>query len=163
MGSIPTTARSRQLRELSKSSAENRRTRIQNAFRKRHPAGAKKPQSFCVWHDFPDARSFLRRPYGTTNFKDSAFPTLKRGAKGRCASGARLARFQNGYKLIHCLRAHKFPGHEKLLLGAFRRAGVHSPWRGLQHFRFCSLQKPGCQVAFSLRKGHLARCCKVDM
>jgi hypothetical protein len=34
---------------------------------------------------------------------------------------------------------------------------------GLQHFRFCCLQKPGSQVAFSLRKSYLAHCCNVDM
>ncbi|MFP5207747.1 MAG: SDR family NAD(P)-dependent oxidoreductase [Acidobacteriota bacterium] len=28
----------------------------------------------------------------------------------------------------------------------------------LQRFRFCCLQNAGCQVAFSLRKSHLARC-----
>ena len=30
--------------------------------------------------------------------------------------------------------------------------------RQLQRFRFCCLQNAGCQVAFSLRKSHLARC-----
>jgi hypothetical protein len=37
------------------------------------------------------------------------------------------------------------------------RIHKHTGIGRLQHFRFCSLQKPQAQVAFSSRKGHLAR------